>query len=150
MNFIYQTIIKSPVDDVVDALINPEKTKQYYYGFAIEGEWKEGGKYAYTMNGAVCIEGVVTELVPGKKISMTFNGKWIPDVAAHPETTVDYEMWEEGENTYLKLTHSGLEEGSYAAGALPKGWVNIISGMKTLLETGKPITIDMQATMQNH
>jgi hypothetical protein len=81
---------------------------------------------------------------------MTFNGKWIPEVAAHPETIVDYELWPEGENTYLKLTHHGLEDNSYAAKALPKGWINIISGMKTLLETGKPLTIDLHTTMQNY
>lgn len=150
MTFVYQTIIGASTDIVLDALLNPSKTEQYYYGFTISGDWKVGGKYQYTQNDQVSLEGKVTELIPGKKIAMTFNGKWMPEVAAHAETLVEYEIFAEGANTYLKLTHSGLEENSYAAAALPKGWVNIISGMKTLIETGKPLDIDMAATMQNH
>lgn len=150
MNFIYQTIIGASADEVAQALIDPTKTKLYYYGFSIEGDWQEGGKYAYKLNDAVCIDGVIKELLPGKKIVMTFNGKWIPEVAEHPETIVTYELLQEGQNTYLKLTHDGLQDGSYAAKALPKGWVNIISGLKTLLETRKPLSIDIEATMQNY
>lgn len=149
MAFTYQTIIKAAPEAVLDALTNPAMTQQYYYGFSIEGDWREGGRYAYTAGGNVCIEGTVTELVPGKKIAMTFKGLWDPKVAEDPESTVSYELAQEGENTYLKLTHDGLPEGSYSAQALPKGWANILSGLKTLLETGSPLVVDMQATMRN-
>lgn len=150
MKYVYETIIKSDVKTVFDALTDPNQTKEYYYGFEIEGDWKVGGSYTYKQNGNIALEGVITELIPDKKIAMTFNGKWIPDVSSHPETIVEYELWQEGDNTYLKMSHSGLEDGSYAAKALPKGWVNIISGMKTLIETGKHLDVDLQATMQNY
>ena len=50
-----------------------------------------------------------------------------------------WELEPEGAVTRLRVTHEGLSEA--AAAQVSAGWRRILSGLKTLLETGEPLVI---------
>ncbi|MEP1122938.1 MAG: hypothetical protein ABJH68_03490 [Ilumatobacter sp.] len=79
---------------------------------------------------------------PGRELVTTFNGLWAPDVAALPESKVTFGIFEPFMPmpgvTFLSCVHEDLPDTEVAA-HLEIGWVTILSGMKTLLETGEPI-----------
>ena len=45
----------------------------------------------------------------------------------------------------LTLTHEDFAEGSIVLDGISKGWPAILSSLKSLLETGKPLAIPFEA-----
>ncbi len=134
--------IKASRAEVWNALVNPAVTPGYYYGFAAHYPAVAGEAYSYESGGHEVIAGHVLEFVPEEKVRMTFRGSWAPDVAALDESTVTIELSDKSMGfagvTVLTLTHEGLPDGA-TSHSLGQGWVVILSGLKTLLETGQPL-----------
>ncbi|MFN4001960.1 SRPBCC domain-containing protein [Microcella sp.] len=134
--------IRAEADAVWHALTDGAITPAYYYGFSAEFPATAGEQYRYTAGGADMITGTVLGIEPGRSIHMSFAGHWQPDVAALPESTVTIELAPPSMPlpgvTVLTLTHRGLPE-SPSARNLGHGWVMILSGLKSLLETGSPL-----------
>jgi uncharacterized protein YndB with AHSA1/START domain len=137
-----QIAIKAAPEQVWRALVDPSVTPAYYIGFAAEFDLAAGSSYRYTAGGGEMITGRVVEVEEGRRLVTTFNGKWAPPVAALPESTVTFEIFEPFMPmpgvTFLSCRHEGLDASETAA-HLEIGWVAILSGMKTLLETGQPL-----------
>ncbi|MFB9385694.1 SRPBCC domain-containing protein [Pseudonocardia petroleophila] len=137
-----QIAIRADAAQVFDALTDGKQTPAYYYGFEAEFDLAAGRPYRYVAGGADMITGTVLAVDPGRSLRTTFRGAWTPDVAALPESTVtctlsDPPMPTPGV-TVLTLEHEGLPDGAAAAG-IEIGWVLILSGLKTLLETERPM-----------
>lgn len=134
--------IKAEPDAVWAALTDGEISPAYYYGFSVESTFEPGAPYAYSVGGAPMITGVVTDVEPGVAMSMTFNGAWEPGVAALDESSVRFSLTAPAMPTpgvtVLTMVHTGLPAGPTAE-HLAAGWVLILSGLKTLLETGAPL-----------
>ncbi|GAA2563977.1 SRPBCC domain-containing protein [Pseudonocardia hydrocarbonoxydans] len=134
--------IRADAEQVFAALTDGKQTPAYYYGFEAEFDLGAGRLYRYTAGGADVITGTVLAVEPGRSLRTTFRGAWAPDVAALPESTVTYTLGDPPMPapgvTVLTLVHEGLPEGGTAAG-IEMGWVLILSGLKTLLETERPM-----------
>jgi hypothetical protein len=64
---------------------------------------------------------------------------WSEDVRAEPTSRVTYEIEPVGDDSCrLTVTHDQLREGAH--GEIYGGWPQILSGLKTLLETGETLT----------
>lgn len=137
-----QLAVKASPAEVWSALTSATISPAYYYGFAAHIDPTPGADYRYVAGGHEVITGRVLEAEPDKLLRMTFAGAWAPDVAELPESTVTYELGETAMSipglTALTLTHEGLPD-SDSARNVEKGWVLILSGLKTLLETGHPL-----------
>lgn len=137
-----QLAIKASPDQVWKALTDGAITPAYYLGFQAEYDLTAGAPYRYTAGGAEVITGKVLAVEPGRSLSTTFNGAWAPDVAALPESKVTFRVFEPFMPmpgvTFLSLVHEGLPDTEVAA-QLEVGWVAILSGLKTLLETEAPM-----------
>lgn len=137
-----QLAIKATPEEVWAALTDPAITPVYYYGFEAHYDLTPGAAYSYVSDGRPVITGRVREVVEGRKLSMTFTGSWAEDVAELPESVVTYELGDTAMAvpglTALTLTHDGLPD-TASARNVEKGWVLILSGLKTLLETGRPL-----------
>ena len=137
-----QIAIGADPSQVWKALTEPTITPAYYYGFEARYDLTPGAQYSYVSDGRPVITGRLIDVVEGKKLSMTFAGSWAPDVAELPESVVTYELGDTAMAipgvTALTLTHEGLSD-TDAARNVEKGWVLILSGLKTLLETGHPL-----------
>ncbi len=137
-----QIAVRADVGQVWDALTDGKITPAYYYGFEADYDLTPGGSYRYTAGGVDMITGSVLAVEPGRSLTTTFRGAWDPVVAALPEsrvtvTVTDPPMPAPGV-TVLTLAHEGLPATEAAAG-VEIGWVLILSGLKTLLETGRPL-----------
>ena len=134
--------IKGDPDSIWRALVDGALTPAYYVGFAAEFDLTPGAPYRYTVGGGDMITGRVVEVEPGHKLVTTFRGLWEPAVADLPETTVTFVLGATAMPmpgvTLLTCIHEGLPESSVAA-HLELGWVTILSGLKTLIETGAPM-----------
>ncbi len=134
--------IRATPQQVWNALTDGSVTPAYYVGFTAEFDLTPGASYRYTAGGAEVISGTVLDVVPGSLLRTTFRGAWDPDVAQLPESTVTFTVSEPFMPmpgvTVLTCLHEGLPA-TPAAEGLEIGWVTILSGLKTLLETGTPM-----------
>jgi uncharacterized protein YndB with AHSA1/START domain len=137
-----QIAIKATPEAVWTALTDGAITPAYYIGFTAEFDLSAGAAYRYRVGGGDVITGTVISVDPGKQLVTTFNGLWDPEVAQLPESTVTFTIFEPFMPmpgvTFLAVTHDGLPD-TPAAAHLEIGWVTILSGLKTLLETDAPI-----------
>lgn len=137
-----QVAIRASRAEVWRALVDPTVSPAYYYGFEAHYDLLPGSSYSYTSDGREVISGVLLEAIEEARLRMTFIGTWAPDVADLPPSEITYEIGEAAMAipgiTSLTLTHEGLPD-TDAARNVEKGWVLILSGLKTLLETGKPL-----------
>ncbi|HWA48314.1 MAG TPA: SRPBCC domain-containing protein [Dongiaceae bacterium] len=125
----------------MSGLVDPTFTRQYFMGRAIEIEPKVGGRFRLVMeDGQTDTEGLVKAWEPPRRLTMTWNVVWIPEFRNFPEAVVTYELKTIGGMVKLTMTeeHSTPIEEKYLEGAR-QGWRLILSGLKTLLETGKPL-----------
>lgn len=137
-----QLAIRATPEQVWNALTDGAVTPAYYYGFAADFDLRPGRPYRYTASGTDVISGRVVDVEPGHSLTTTFNGAWDPGVAELPESTATFRLSQPPMPlpgvTILTLEHEGLPDTPAAAG-LESGWVTILSGLKTLLETGAPM-----------
>jgi uncharacterized protein YndB with AHSA1/START domain/DNA-binding transcriptional ArsR family regulator len=138
-DFVLATYIRTTPDKLWDAIVNPEKTKQYYYGSAVHADLKVGGRFYYTgPDGEMNLDGEVLELDPPRKLVTTFKATW----ASEGEVTrLMYEIEPMGDET-CKLTVTHFDAASSKAG-VEDGWPLIVAGLKTFLETGKSLNVPM-------
>lgn len=137
-----QLVIEATPQEVWRAITDPAITPAYYYGFEAHYDLTPGAPYEYRVAGNPVITGVLREVEPASKLGMTFTGAWTEEVAQLPDSVVTYELGETAMNvpglTQLTLTHEGLPD-TATARDVERGWVLILSGLKTLLETGRPL-----------
>ncbi len=150
----YRVYIRATPLAIWDAITKPEWTEKYGYAPLVEYEIRSGGKFrAYPNAGmkqfpevpAVILDGEVIEATPPHKLVQTWRMLMDPGLAAEGFTRLTYEIQPvRGGVTKLTVTHdlSGApklaailagERESMGAGG---GWSEVLSGLKTLLETG--------------
>jgi uncharacterized protein YndB with AHSA1/START domain/DNA-binding transcriptional ArsR family regulator len=135
-DFILETYIRTTPAKLWDAIVSPEKTSQYYYGGRVQADLRVGGRFYYLdPNGEMNLDGDIVELVPERKLVTTFKAAWAPD----GETTrVAYEIEPMGDVCKLTVTHFDYEK---SRAGVEDGWPRILAGLKTFLETGRPLDI---------
>ena len=139
---VYEVYIAATPERVWQAITDPELTKQYYYGTAVESDWKPGSPMIYRKDdGGEAIQCEVVEVDPPKRLVHTF---FFPGTDESP-SRVTWSIEPRGEASLLTLTHDEFDGETSTYRSVAHGWVPILSGLKTLLETGKPISISYPA-----
>lgn len=137
---VHQAIRGDP-DAIWEALVDGSVTPACYVGFAADFDLTPGAPYRSTAGGGDMITGQVVSVDPGRELVTTFNELSDPDVAALPESEVTFSIGATAmpmpDVTLLSCIHAGLPEAPVTA-HLELGWVSILAGLKTLLETGAP------------
>lgn len=136
-DLVLQTYIRTTPKELWDALVNPEKTPLYYYGGRIETTLKKGSPFRYTdSKGGLMLDGEIIDIVPERRLETTFLPAW-----GNPQPTrVLYEIEPMGEVTKLTVTHYEYEK---ASSGVDDGWPLILAGLKTYLETGEALKVQM-------
>ena len=130
--------VQASAEEVWKAWTDPDLTPRYYFGSAVEGEWKEGGEYRYPRPyGGTYVDGRILEIEPPHKLVTTFTPHW-EGAAAAAETRVTFLVEPQGEMCKITLIHEGLDTSQGIGADIAEGWARILSGMKTVLETGRP------------
>lgn len=135
---VYTIYIASTPEKVWEALTSAELSKQYFFGNAVEVEPRLGGAFIVrTPDGALHISGEVLAYDPPRKLSVTFNVNWPELIEKLGPTLVTYEIEEVGDAVRLTMSEGHdrpLSDDILSGGR--SGWPAILSGLKSLLETG--------------
>jgi uncharacterized protein YndB with AHSA1/START domain len=139
---VYRVYIKATAEQVWEAITKPDFTAGYYFGGRIESTLAPGSAIRYHSGSrdGIDIDGEVIESAPPRKLVHTFRSLWDDGLAAEPPSRVSWEIEPaDGGVCQLTVTHDQLERSPKTAGQV-SGWSYILSGLKTLLETGQPMT----------
>jgi uncharacterized protein YndB with AHSA1/START domain len=141
---VYVIYIASTPEKVWDALTSADFTRQYFFGRTVEIEPKVGGAFMLRMpDGRLDVRGRVMEWDPPRRLSVT----WAVDFEEYrelPESLVTYEIEPMGESVKLTMTEAfqwAVPDAILAGGR--QGWPFILSSLKSVLETGKPIAVSV-------
>ena len=136
---VVERTFKAPVAQIWNALTDVEQMRQWYFDLK-EFKPEVGFEFEFTVDH----EGVtyhhlcrITDVVPEKRIAYTWRYKDEPG-----DSLVTFELFDEGKNTRLKLTHTGIDTfpktPAYARKNFETGWTAIIgSELKQFVEKKK-------------
>jgi uncharacterized protein YndB with AHSA1/START domain len=142
---VYTIYIASTPEKVWQALTSAEFSRKYFFGNSVEVEQRVGGAFIVrTPDGARHISGEVFECEPPRRLTVTFNINWPALIETLGPTLVTYEIEPAGDAVKLTMSESHdrpIEDDILAGGR--QGWPAILSSLKSLLETGEPLVVQM-------
>lgn len=133
------TYIAATPDKIWSALTDPEVTERYWGGTRIESDWKVGSKVIYRREGKVVDEHTLLECEPQRRLRHTFHPMFPEDFRAEAPSRVTIELATDGPVARLHMVHDEFEAKSKVYEACREAWPMLLSSLKTLLETGKPL-----------
>ncbi len=143
---VYVTYIAATPERVWQALTASEFTKKYFWDRSVELEPKLGGAFTLRLpDGRINVSGKVVAFDPPRKLSVTWHVEWPEAFSKLPECLVTYEIVQAGGSVRLTMTEShswDVPEAILSGGRM--GWPAILCSLKSLLETGKPLSIAME------
>jgi uncharacterized protein YndB with AHSA1/START domain len=144
---VYVTYIAATPERVWDALTSAEYTERYFFGRRIESDWREGSAWTLRMpDGRADVSGRVLRADPPRVLSLSWRVEWSEEMRALPECVVTYTL--EPAGTLVRLTMEEAHPTPIPDELLEggrRGWPMILSGLKTLLETGRPLDLPVPA-----
>lgn len=144
MEKVFEIYIKTTPDRLWQAITDPDLRARYSFGVGVHSDWKPGSRTvartteATVMPGVEIADGEVLEADPPRRLVQTFRALWSDEVKAEGYSRVTWEIEPVGDSCCLTVTHDQLREGANAE--LYGGWPMVLSGLKTLLETGETLT----------
>jgi len=137
---VFEIFIKTSPERLWEAITDRELRAKYSFGVGTESDWSPGSTYKASVPGVVDIaEGENVEVDPPRRLVQTFTALWSDEVKQHGPSRVTWEIEPVGDDSCrLTVIHDQLRKG--ANNELYGGWPMILSGLKTLLETGEPLT----------
>jgi uncharacterized protein YndB with AHSA1/START domain/DNA-binding transcriptional ArsR family regulator len=138
MQKVFEIYIKTTPERLWQAITDTEMRRKYNFGAIVTSDWTTGSPYQGVGGGAPIFEGENLEVDPPRRLVQSFRALWGEDVKREGTSRVTWEIEPVGDSCLLKVTHDQLHEGANAQ--LYGGWPMILSGIKTLLETGELLT----------
>jgi len=139
---VYQVFIKATPEAIWDAITKPEFSSRYFYGSEIDSTFVPGARYLQWSPGReqMWVDGEVVESDPPRRLVHTWLSLWDEEQGAEQPSRVTWEI-EPGDDgvSLLTVVHDRLEGAPKTAASVSGGWMRILSGLKTLLETGEPL-----------
>ncbi|WP_280441802.1 ArsR/SmtB family transcription factor [Nocardia brasiliensis] len=151
--FVYTTYIRTTAQQLWRALTDSAFTSRYW-GATFDTDWRPGSEMVWHQRdwSSKDPEQVVLEADPYTRLSYTWHSfdaefaatfEMNPDEVAawgrEPRSKVTFELEPAGEVVKLTVVHDGFAPGSAVLEGISGGWPAILSGLKTLLETGEPL-----------
>jgi len=135
---VFEIYIKTTPQRLWEAITSEQMRKRYSFGVGTVSEWTEGSEYKSGVPGVIDIaSGENLEVDPPRRLVQSFNALWSEEVQRQGTTRVTWEIVPVGTSCQLRVTHDQL--GDDADSELYGGWPMILSGLKTLLETGEDL-----------
>jgi len=139
MEKVFEIYIKTTPERLWEAITDPEMRARYSFGVDNNSDWTPGSGYKASVPGVIDIAtGENLEVDPPRRLVQSFTALWSDDVKAAGTSRVTWEIEPVGDSCQLIVTHDQLPED--ANPELYGGWPQILSGLKTLLETGESLT----------
>jgi uncharacterized protein YndB with AHSA1/START domain/DNA-binding transcriptional ArsR family regulator len=140
MEKIFEIYIKTTPERLWEAITDPDMRSKYNFGVRVNSDWTEGSSYESNHPNAPgpLVEGENLEVDPPRRLVQSMRALWSDEVKNEGFSKVTWDIEPVEDSCHLIVTHSDLREG--ANEELYGGWPMILSGLKTLLETGEKLT----------
>jgi uncharacterized protein YndB with AHSA1/START domain len=140
MEKVFEIYIKTTPERLWEAITDNGMRQKYNFGVGVTSDWTPGSAYEGVHPGAgiTIAEGENLEVDPPRRLVQSFNALWSDDVKREGTSRVTWEIEPVGDSCRLTVIHDELRDGAHEE--LYGGWPQILSGLKTLLETGETLT----------
>ena len=136
---VYSVFIRATPEQIWDAITKPEFTEKYFFGGRIENTPER--HLGLAPDGTVWGDSATLEFDPPRKLVHGWKSLYDPEFAEEEESRVTWEIEpQDGGYCLLTLVHDKLEGAPKTAESVAGGWMLVLSGLKTVLETGTPLT----------
>ena len=139
---VYQVYIRATPEQVWDAITKPEFTAQYFFGSRVDtsGEAGEPMRHYAPDGEKLWGDDMVLESERPRRLVHTWRSLYDEELTAEPPSRVSWEIEPQpGGICKLTVVHDQLEGSPKTAASVSGGWMFVISGLKTVLETGRPL-----------
>jgi len=148
--FVYTTYIRTTPQRLWQALTEPEFTRRYW-GATLESDWAKGSTMTWREKGVTIAdpEQVVLESEPYRRLSYTWHtftrefadaqgldDELVARMAAERRSKVTFDLEPHGPAVKLTVVHDDFDPDSVVLDMISQGWPQLLSSLKTLLETG--------------
>lgn len=136
----YTAYIACDVDSAWDAIVNGDSTVHYYYGTKVESDWSVASRVQYlSPDGSLVADGFIVTIDPPNHLELMFHARWDPELDKEGPIRM---VWTVKDNNGLTTVTvaSFMDPDTKSYTNWTEGIPFIVSGMKTLLETGSPMT----------
>lgn len=141
---VYQIFVKAAPERIWEAITQPEMVAKYFFGTRLDAPLGVVGSRVKSWSpdhATLWTENEVLESDPPRRLVHTWRSLYDAESAAEAESRVTWEIEaQEGGYSKLTLVHDRLEGAPRTAASVSGGWPLVVSGLKTLVETGKPLT----------
>jgi uncharacterized protein YndB with AHSA1/START domain len=138
--FVYVIYIRTTPEKLWQALTEPEFTRKFWVATVQECEWRPGASWKLVVpDGRVADAGEVVEIDPPRKLVLTWQNHLFPEITAEGYSRMTYELEPMASSVKLTVTHTMDKKDSKLVKAVSTGWPNILSSLKSLLETGESL-----------
>jgi uncharacterized protein YndB with AHSA1/START domain len=132
---VFEIYVKTTPERLWEAIISEQMRKRYSFGVETASDWSEGSEYRSSVPGVIDVaSGENLEVDPPRRLVQSFNALWSEEVQREGTSRVTWEIEPVDTSCRLRVTHDELDD--EANDELFGGWPMILSGLKTLLETG--------------
>jgi uncharacterized protein YndB with AHSA1/START domain/DNA-binding transcriptional ArsR family regulator len=135
---VFEVYIKTTPERLWEAITDAEMRSKFGFGARIDSDWTPGSRYELSSESFMLAEGENLEIDPPQRLVQSFTALWSDDVKREGTSRVTWEIEPVGDSCRLTVTHDQLREDAH--GEIYGGWPMILSGLKTLLETGETLT----------
>jgi uncharacterized protein YndB with AHSA1/START domain len=135
---VYQVFIKATPEQIWEAITNPAFTEKYFYASRVE--FADGRRRSWGPDGSVWGDEAILQEDPPRRLVHEWRSQYDPDLASEETSRVSWEIEpQDGGVSRLTVVHDQLEGAPKTAASVSGGWMFVLSGLKTLLETGEPL-----------
>jgi uncharacterized protein YndB with AHSA1/START domain/DNA-binding transcriptional ArsR family regulator len=140
MEKVFEIYIKTSPERLWEAITDPEMRAKYSFGVGVNSDWTNGSNYegVASASASPIVTGENLEVDPPHRLVQSFNALWSDDVKREGTSRVTWEIEQVQDSCRLTVIHDQLREDAH--GEIYGGWPQILSGLKTLLETGETLT----------
>ncbi|MFD0681237.1 MULTISPECIES: ArsR/SmtB family transcription factor [unclassified Paenibacillus] len=137
--------IKATPEHVWQALTDPVKTSKFWFNCSIRSTWEIDSPFELCNGDDKKAEGIIIAIEPPRKLVMSWRFLSFPDTASDAPSRITWEIEPHAELrgvTVVTVVHDEFEQAANTAKILENGLPIVLSGMKTLLETGSTLASD--------
>jgi len=141
MEKVFEIYIKTSPERMWQAITDPELRSKYNFGVGVHSEWTPGARLAGIPRQAPTVtifDGEILEIDPPHRLVQSYRALWSDEAKAEGTSRVTWQIEQIADSCRLTVIHDQLREG--ANEELYGGWPMVLSGLKTLLETGELLT----------
>jgi uncharacterized protein YndB with AHSA1/START domain/DNA-binding transcriptional ArsR family regulator len=139
---VFQVYIRTTPEQLWQAITDPGFTQRYFHRARVESTWRTNEPVLYWIGPELVVEGEVLEFEPPTKLVTSWSFRRSAEMRDDSPSRVTWEIEPVGgETCKLTLVHDDFPFETQTFKSVGSGWPPILSSLKSLLETGEPLSI---------